>query len=122
MVVGDALYFDAPFINFCLDHNKHVIVTAKGDHRLLVQDAQGLFSQQSPGRWVDDRGKRTVHFWDEEGFTSCEGVKRPLRVLRTRETVRRRERIAGQWRETEETSSWSWTTTLSKAQLSTRGL
>lgn len=122
VVVGDALYFDAPFINFCLDHNKHVIVTAKGDHRLLVQDAQGLFSQQSPGRWVDDRGKRTVHFWDEEGFTSCEGVKRPLRVLRTRETVRRRERIAGQWRETEETSSWSWTTTLSKAQLSTRGL
>ena len=36
-----------------------------------------------------------MRFWDEEGFTSCEGVKRPLRVLRTEETVRRRERIAG---------------------------
>ena len=39
--------------------------------------------------------RRAVRFWDEEGFTSCEGVKGPLRVLRTEETVRRRERIAG---------------------------
>jgi len=122
VVVGDALYFDAPFINFCLDHHKHVIVTAKGEKRLLVQDAAGLFAQQPPGRWVDDHGKRTVQFWDEEGFTSCEGVKRPLRFLRTVETVRRRERIAGQWQEKEETTTWSWATTLTKAQLSTRGL
>ena len=71
VVVGDALYFDAPLINFCLDRHKHVIVTAKGDHRLLVQDAQGLFEQQQPGSWIDKNGKRTVRFWDEEGFTSC---------------------------------------------------
>ena len=68
------------------------------------------------------RAERTVQFWDEEGFTSCEGVKPPLRVLHTEETVRRRERIAGQWQETEETTTWSWATTLTKAQLSTRGL
>ena len=60
IVVGDALYFDAPFINFCLDRHKQVIVTAKGDRRLLLQDAQGLFSQQSPGCWIDDQAKRTV--------------------------------------------------------------
>jgi DDE family transposase len=122
VVSGDALYFDAPFINFCRDHHKHAIVTAKGENRLLVQDAAGLFAQQPPGRFVDDHGQRTVQFWDEEGFTSCEGVKRPLRFLRTRETVRKRQRIAGQWQETEETTTWSWTTTLSKAQLSPRGL
>jgi Transposase DDE domain len=122
VVVADALYFDAPFINFCRDHHKHVIVTAKGENRLLVQDAAGLFAQQPPGRWVDDHGKRTVQFWDEEGFTSCEGVKEPLRFLRTEETVHKRERIAGQWQETDETTIWSWTTTLAKAQLSTRGL
>lgn len=122
IVSGDALYFDAPFINFCLGHHKHVIVTAKGENRLLVQDAAGLFSQQQPGRWVDHQGRRTVQFWDEEGFTSCEGVKQPLRFLRTEETVRKRERIAGQWQEKEETTTWSWTTTLTKAQLSTRGL
>lgn len=122
IVVGDALYFDAPFINFCREHHKHVIVTAKGDHRLLLQDAAGLFSQQEPGVWVDAAGKRTVQFWDEEDFTSCEGVKQSLRVMRTVETVQKRERIAGQWQEKEETTTWSWTTTLTKAQLSSRGL
>jgi len=122
VVVGDALYFDAPFINFCLDHHKEVIVTAKGENRLLVQDAAGLFAHQEPGRFVEDHGRRTVQFWDEEGFTSCQGVKQPLRFLRTVETVHKRERIAGQWQETDETTIWSWATTLTKAQLSTRGL
>jgi hypothetical protein len=122
IVVADALYFDAPFINFCLEHHKHVIVTAKGDHRLLLQDAAGLFAQQPPGRFVADAGKRTVQFWYEEGFTSCEGVKQPLRVLHTVETVQQRERVAGQWQETEETTTWSWATTLSRRQLSPRGL
>ena len=85
---GDALYFDAPFINFCLDHHKDVIVVVKGDQRLLLQDAQQLFSQRTPGEWRE--GNRTVLHWDEEGFTSCEGVQTPLRVLHTEETVRRR--------------------------------
>jgi pSer/pThr/pTyr-binding forkhead associated (FHA) protein len=121
-VVGDALYFDAPFINFCLDHHKQILVTAKGENRLLLQDAAGLFAQQGPGCWVAEQGRRTEQFWDEEDFTSCEGVKQPLRVLRTEETVRRRERITGEWQEKEETTTWSWTTALRKAQLSTHGL
>ena len=124
IVVADALYLDAPFINFCRDRHKHVIVTAKGDHRLLLQDARGLFAALEPGRFGDRRGnvRRDVRYWDEEGFTSCEGVKEPLRVLRTEETVRRRERIGGEWVETEETTTWSWATTLTKGQFSTRGL
>jgi hypothetical protein len=120
VVAGDALYFDAPFINFCREHHKHAIVVIKGDQRLLLQDAQGLFSQQTPGRWEEPR--RSVRFWDQEGFTSAEGVQTPLRVLHTEETVRRRERIAGQWKEKEETSSWYWATTLSKNQLGTRDM
>lgn len=122
VVLGDALYFDAPFINFCRDCHKHVIVTAKGDHRLLLQDAQGLFSQQQPGCWVDEKLKGTVRYWDEQGFTSCEGVQEPLRVMCTEETVRRRQRIAGSWHETDVTVRWSWATTLSQTQLSTPGL
>lgn len=47
-----ALYFDAPFINFCMEHHKDVIVVVKGEQRLLLQDAEGLFSQQPPQRWV----------------------------------------------------------------------
>jgi hypothetical protein len=121
-VAGDALYFNAPVLNFCLDHHKEVIVTAKGEHRRLVQDAAGLFAEQPPVRWVDGPGQPTVPSWDEEGFTSCEGVKRPLRFLRPVEPVRKRQRIAGEWQEKDETTTWSWATTLTKAQLSRRGL
>jgi Transposase DDE domain len=120
VVCGDALYFDAPFINFCLDHHKHALVVVKGDERLLLQDAQGLFAQQKPQLWQDRR--RRVQYWDAEGFTTCAGVKQPLRVVHTVETVRRRERIAGAWHEKEETSSWYWAATLSGRQLSTRRL
>jgi len=118
VVCGDALYFDAPFINFCLEHHKHALVVVKGDHRLLLQDAQGVFAQQLPQLWQDR--KRTVQYWDADGFTTCEGVKQPLRVVHTVETVRCRERVAGQWLEKEETSTWYWATTLSQRQLSTR--
>src|ERR1700731_368660 len=86
VVGGDALYFDAPFINFCLDHHKHVLVVVKGDERLLLQDAQGVFAQQAPQIWQERR--RTVQYWDVDGFTTCAGVKQPLRVVHTVETVR----------------------------------
>jgi hypothetical protein len=119
-VVGDALYLEAPFINFCREHDKHVVVVVKGDQRLLLQDAQGLFSQRAPGQWSE--GRRSVQYWDEEGFTSCEGVAEPLRVLHTVETVRRRERIALEWKESEETSSWYWATTFKQRHLPTRQL
>lgn len=118
VVCGDALYFEAPFLNFCLEQHKHALVVVKGEHRLLLQDAQGLFAQQLPQVWQDRRS--TVRCWDAEGFTTCEGVKQPLRVVHTLETVRRRERIARQWQEKEETSVWYWATTLSKRQLSMR--
>jgi hypothetical protein len=119
VVSGDALYFDAPFINFCLDHGKHALVVVKGEHRVLLQDAQGLFAQQPPHQqWQD--GRRAVRCWDAEGFTTAEGVKQPLRVVHTQETVRRRERVAGRWVEKEETSVWYWAATLSKRQLPTR--
>lgn len=118
VVCGDALYFDAPFINFCLEHHKHALVVVKGEQRLLLQDAQGLFAQQPPQTWQDRR--RSVQYWDADGLTTCEGVKQPLRVVHTVETVRRRERVAGQWREKDETASWYWATTLTRRQLSTR--
>ncbi|HLJ95946.1 MAG TPA: transposase [Gemmataceae bacterium] len=120
VVCGDALYLDAPFINFCLDHHKHALVVVKGDHRLLLQDAAGVFAQQPAQQWQDRQ--RTVQSWDEEGFTTCAGVPKPLRVVHTVETVRRRERVARQWQEKEETSSWYWATTLSQRQLSTQRL
>jgi hypothetical protein len=116
IVTGDALYFDAPFINFCRAHGKHAIVVMKGDDRLLLQDAQALFAQRPPQ--VLNVAGRTLQAWDEEGFTSCEGVE-SIRVVHTQETVPRRERIAGQWQTKEVDSCWYWATTLTKNQFST---
>ena len=119
-VVGDGLYFEAPFINFCQEHHKDVVVVVKGDHRLLLQDAQGIILPKGP-RWaVDRRSAGRSQYWDAEGFTSAEGVAEPLRVLHTLETEHRRERIAGQWKNSEETSSWYWATTFSRQRLPTR--
>ena len=120
-VVGDALYLDAPFINLCRKHGKHPIVVIKGDERLLLQDAQGLFAQRPPEVWTAGHGL-VVQSWDEEGFTSCEGVCEPLRVLHTVETKHRRQRIARRWQESDETSEWYWATTLSKNQMPTQPL
>ena len=114
-VIGDALYFEAPFFNFCIDHGKHVIAIIKGDQRALLQDAQGLFAQITPGLW--DEPRRLTQFWDAEGFSSAEGVKAPLRVLHAYETITRRERIGKQWTETVEDHHWWWATTFPLAQL-----
>jgi hypothetical protein len=103
-VVGDALYLEAPFFNFCIDHGKHVIAVIKGDQRALLQDAQGLFAQMEPGLW--DEPRRLTEFWDEEGFSSAEGVKVRLRVLHAHETVTRRRRIAKEWLEDVEEHDW----------------
>ena len=117
-VSGDALYLEAPFVNFCLAHGKHVLTTLKGDRRVLLQDAQGLFAQMPPVTWT--HGKQTIQCWDAEGFTSCEGIDHPLRVLHAAETVPRRQRIAGQWVWTEEHHDWWWATTIPKKHLSSR--
>lgn len=121
VVTGDALYLDAPFLRFCREHDKHAVVVIKGDQRLLLHDAAGLFSQRPPSQW-EISPRRTVQYWDEDGFTSCEGFDEPLRVLHTVETTRRRERVAGQWQEREVQSQWYWASTLPTTQLATRPL
>ena len=119
-VVGDALYLEAPFFHFCINHGKHVIAVIKGDQRALLQDAQGLFAQRKPGLWDDPR--RLTEFWDEEGFGSAEGVKARLRVLHAHETLTRRRRIAKQWLEDIEEHDWWWATTFRFSQLPSRQL
>jgi len=119
-VVGDALYLEAPFFNFCIDHGKDVIAVIKGDQRALLQDAQGLFSQIKPGLW--DEPRRLTEFWDMGDFTSAEGVKAPLRVLHAHETVTRRRRIANRWLEDIEEHDWWWATTFRLSQLPSRQL
>jgi len=114
-VSGDALYLEAPFFNFCIDRGKHVVAVLKGEHRTLLQDAQGLFADMKPGLW--DEPPRQVRFWDAEGFTSAEGIKAPLRVLHTQEYTTKHQRIGQRWIETILDHHWYWATTIPLSQL-----
>lgn len=109
-VAADALYLEAPFVNFCLDHGKEILVVLKGDHRCLLQDARGVFAELPP-KVFTEAGK-TVRLWEASGFTTMEGVKTPLRVLRACETHRKRKRVAGRWEEVTEEKQWWWATTI----------
>jgi len=119
-VVGDALYLEAPFFNFCIDHGKHVVAVIKGSQRALLQDAQGLFSQMKPSLW--EQPQQLTEFWDEGGFTSAEGVKARLRVLHAHETITRRRRIANEWLYDVEEHDWWWATTFLLSDLTSRQL
>jgi hypothetical protein len=118
-VSGDSLYLEAPFINRCLKQGKDVIAVLKGEHRLLLQDAEGLFRTMPPGVWQEP--DRIVKWWDADGFPA-EGIPVPLRILHTQETIKRRERKAGKWVETIQTQTWSWGTTIPQSRLPTRAL
>jgi hypothetical protein len=118
VVLTDALYFGSPFVNFCIDHGKHVMMVLKDEKRLLFQDAQGLFSQMKPQTWKEPG--QVIRAWDAEGFTSAEGVQAPLRVLHTEEIQTQRHRQDHGWVEKTETHSWWWVTTLPFSQMSTR--
>lgn len=113
--VADALYFQAPFVNLCLQLGKQVVTVLKGEHRALLQDAQGLFQHQEPK--IHQDGKKTVAYWDQEGFESATGIGIPLRVLHTKERENKRQRIAGRWHLKAEEHTWSWATSIPAAIL-----
>jgi hypothetical protein len=119
-VIGDALYLEAPFFNFCIDRGKHVVAVIKGNQRALLQDARGLFSDMQPRLWEESRSLTQV--WDDEGFSSAEGIKARLRVLHAYETITKREQLGKEWIETVEDHHWWWATTLSRFHLPSRHL
>ena len=117
-VLGDGLFFNAPFLNLCLRLGKEVITVLKDEGRVLFQDAQGVFSLTAPQVW--EEANRKIQAWDAEGFTSAEGIEVPLRVLRTEEVITRRHRQGNGWIQEKETHHWEWVTTLPATRLSTR--
>lgn len=111
-VVGDELYATAPFFNLCREHSKHPVAVIRGEHRVLLQDAEAVFATQSPVCWQS--GKRSIRCWDQEGFNTLEGFAGSVRVMKTVETMKVRRRRGGKWVEEQEQQTWSWATTLSK--------
>ena len=117
-ISGDAIYLEAPFFNFCLDHKKHVLATLKDNNPALLADAEGVFTLISPVSW--QQPGRVVQCWDAEDFTTNPNMAKPIRVVHTEETITCRQRIAGQWVEANGVSNQWWATTIPQALLGPR--
>jgi len=118
-IQGDALYLEGPLFNLCLKHHKHILAVLKDNNPALLADAKGLMRGE-PGL-IHQEDKRLVRYWDEEGFTT-DSIQTPFRVLRAEETETKRERIADEWVEKVQTSTWFWATTIPQSLIPSRQL
>ncbi len=116
VVVADALYCCAPFINFVIDCGKDIIVVAKDERQDIVKDAES-FLRGKPPSVITDEKKVLRKCWDVSGFESWTNVKIPLRVLKTEETKTVRRQLDDELEQI--TSTWMWVTTLPVIKAST---
>jgi hypothetical protein len=111
VVLGDALYAQAPFVNHLWAQGKYVLVVLKQEDRDLYEDAAALFKLQQP---TSARYRaRDCLWWDVADLTSWPQVVTPMRVVRSTEryAIRRqasKERVDG-------TADWIWVTNLPPA-------
>ena len=113
LVLADALYTQAPFFNFVLDHGKHVLSVLKDERRNLYQDVAGLFDSVPPVKGTFR--SRDCWWWDFPGLVSWKEVKVPVRVIRSLESYSIKRQLDG--KDETLTSDWLWVTTLPSAQV-----
>lgn len=89
VITADALYLNAPFVNQVLDCGMDAVIRLKDERKLIYQDAKGLFSQGLGEASEFQSRNMTIRVWDLSGFR-LEGVCRPLRVVKYRETEMRK--------------------------------
>ncbi len=111
-IVVDGLYLEAPFINFSLEHGKHVIAVLKSERRTVMQDAEGVFKLMEP--MILKKDNMEAKIWDAEGFRSFEGTNVAIRVLHSEEIKQKRIRKGDKWIIETEQHNWWWATTIPK--------
>jgi hypothetical protein len=115
LVIADALYGQAPFINFLRSRRKHVLIVLKDERRELYQDVVPLFNSQKPK--IGRHRSSDCLWWDEEGFSSWDGLNESLRVVRSVEKTRIKRQATDEIELKE--SEWLWLTSLPQAMVST---
>jgi hypothetical protein len=118
VVLADALYAEARFVNFLFSRRKHVLIVLKDERRDLYRDAVGLFELKPPqaGRYRH----RQCLWSDVQDLRTWPQVLAPLRVVRSQETYFVRRQLTGK-PELQQTE-WMWVTTVSQSQLSTEAV
>lgn len=87
VIVADALYLNAPFINTVLKCHLDTVVRLKDEKRLIFQDAEKLFERGEGKKSDFKRGKKWIECWDIAGF-EMEGLEGRVRVVRYCEHIR----------------------------------
>ena len=101
VIVADALYLNAPFINTIKENGLEAVIRLKDEKRLIFQDAEGLFNRGEGKKESFQRGKKTIEVWDLSKF-EMENCPHRLRVVRYHES----------WQENgKETERWMWLVT-----------
>jgi len=83
VIVADALYMNAPFINLVKSTGMDVVIRAKDKRLNIVKDALGLFKDRKPDYEFKDTKKRVL-VWDEDGF-QMDGCDENIRFLKFEE-------------------------------------
>lgn len=57
VIVADALYLNAPFINTLKENGLEGVIRLKDERRMIFQDAERLFKQDEGKRHLSGKGK-----------------------------------------------------------------
>ena len=105
VIVADALYLNASFINILKENGLEGVIRLKDERRMIFQDAERLFKQDEGKKASFWKGKKKIEVWDLSGF-EMEGCPYKLRVVRYHE----------QWEENgKETERFMWLVTTLEA-------
>ena len=96
VIVADALYLNAPFINTIKENGLEAVIRLKDEKRLIFQDAEGFFKRGEGKKRSFQRGKKTVEVWDLPGF-EIENCPYRLRVVKYHEMWLENGKEAERW-------------------------
>lgn len=115
VLAADAVYLRPSTINLLTSHRKHLIAVLKDNQPELLAEARVLLPSESPQcfrtKGAPGKAARDVELREADGFTTA-SISTPLRIVHAHETGLRRERVAGQWKQTPIDSHWYWATTM----------
>lgn len=111
IVLADALYAGAPFINFLWSYGIYSVVVLKQENREIYQDGMGLIRGQQavPGRYRD----RDCLWWDIPDLRSWDGIDQPMRIVRSEETYLIRRQLSA--KQEQQNSQWMWITNMAQS-------
>lgn len=89
ILVADALYAKAPFINLVRDFGIHLVIRMKDMRLHIVKDALGLFAKRAADHtWTVRKGNKIIHIeaWEEYNMDMT-NVKEKVRFVRFVENI-----------------------------------